>query len=207
MLIIGIICVAVAAPVMTYGLSTWPVVPQGTQTIQETSMTNITRAYSFRFTITYDEQVSAKVGCTYDNNTVTVKILTASIYDAAMRGSPNWSPATPTGLSFIRSQPTFGDTTPSHTDVTSYTTSTTNSFAFIDFAGDSGRIAPGTYVLIVYGDNTGVGSTDVKFDLQITQGFGLIWGRLVNVVGWVLVIAFGIIALVLYIKKTSEGRA
>jgi ABC-type molybdate transport system substrate-binding protein len=208
MLIIGIICVAVAGPVMTYGLSTWPVVPQGTQTIQETSMSNITYAYAYRFTIMNDEQISAKVSCTFVNNTVTVKILTASVYERAMKGLPDWNPGTPTGLDFMRSQPTIG-TNPASTSVTSYTTTTTNSYAFIDFVGTSGRISPGSYVLIVYGDNSGTATdTNVKFDLQITQEiFGRMWGRIVNMVGWCLIIVFGVLAMVLYIKKTTEGRS
>jgi hypothetical protein len=204
MLVIGILCVGVIGPVLSYGLSTWPMVPQSTQTIQDSSPGDVNDAYYYRFTVTYDEQVSAKVACTYENTYVVVKIVTSGVYDAAIAAS-----STSTGLSglnFMLSQPAIG-TTPTSTSVTSYTTSSTNSYGFVDFGGNSGRISPGSYVLIIYGDNTGTG-TDVKFDLQISQEiFGRIWGRIVSTVGWCLIIGFGILAVALYVKKTMEGRS
>jgi hypothetical protein len=207
MLILGILCVAVAGPVLSYGLSTWPVVPQGTQTIKDTSMSNVTAAYAYRFTITNDEQISAKVSCTYDNCSVIVKIFTNSAFDSAFNtGTPSWDPDLLTGLTFMRSQPAIG-VTPTYVSDASYTTLSEGVYAFIDFGGGSGAIAPGVYVIVVYGDNSGVG-TDVKFDLQITQEiFGRIWGRIVSEVGWILIIVFGILSVTFAIKKTMEGRA
>jgi hypothetical protein len=209
MLIIGIICVAVAGPVLSYGLATWPVVPQGTQTIQDTSNSNITYAYAYRFTITNDEQISAKVSCTYENTSVIVKVFTAGYYDAAFkRGSPSWNPNTLTGLTFLRSQASLG-TLPASSYVTdtSYSTASEGVYAFIDFGGSNYGIAPGSYVIVIFGDNSGT-DTNVRFDLQITQEiFGRIWGRIVSTVGWCLIVAFGILAVALYVAKTMEGRS
>jgi hypothetical protein len=205
MLVIGILCVAVAGPVLSYGLSTWPVVSQSTMTISESSSTNIRDAYSYTFTVTYDEQISAKIDCTYVNNSVIVKIFSKGVYDREC--ALNTDPDTLTGLTFYRSQAYTG-TTPAYAAVTSFSAPSSGTYAFIDFGGNAGGNFPGTYVLIVYGDNSGpVTDTNVNFDIQITQEiFGRIWGRFVSTVGWCIIIVCGILSLALYIKKTMEAR-
>lgn len=204
LLVLGIICVAVAGPVLSYGLSTWPVVPQSTQTIPDTSSSNITRAYAYPFTIRYDEQISVRVSCTYVNCSIIVKIFTLGVYQRETKLSTD--PDTLTGLNFRRSQPNPG-VSPTYTDGTSFSSPSQGTFAFIDFAGSSGGNAPGNYVLIVYGDNTGPADTNVNFDIQITQEiFGRIWGRFVSMIGWGLIIVCTIVAMATMVKKTMEAR-
>ncbi len=204
MLVLGIICVAVAGPVLMGVLSMWPVVPKNTQTIQEGTIVD---AYAFPFTITNDDQISVHLGCTTADTTVDIVIITKGTYDALYATAA----ATPgTGLYFVYSTPTYG-ASPTGTRNNAYQVSTTNAYVTVDFGGSATStpsliFIPGTYVVVVSGNHAG-SPTDVVFDITIEKEiFGRTTGRIVNVVGWGLIIGFGIISLILVIKKTLEAR-
>jgi hypothetical protein len=204
LLVIGILCVAVAGPVLTQGFSAWPAVPETEMSIPDTSQTNITQAYKFRHTVYSDNPVSLKITATGRDSVVYVRIYPVSTYDTLA------APTNTNLRAMIYSVPSYG-TAPSGGSVSTFDTTTYGRFAMIDFGGtttgDRVQFVPGDYVIVVYGDNTtGVGN--VNFKLQITQEiFGRVWGRLVNTVGWILIIVCGVLSMAFWIKKTLEvGR-
>ncbi|MBN2153121.1 MAG: hypothetical protein JW839_16835 [Candidatus Lokiarchaeota archaeon] len=203
MLVIGILCVAVAGPVLNQALSAWPSVPETEMNIPDTSQTNITQAYTFRHTVLSDNQVSLRIQVTGQDSRVYVRIYQAVTFTTLT------APTSTSLQSMVYSVPQFPNT-PSGTSTTTFD-SNNGRVANIDFGGaTSGSTIvyiPGDYVIVVYGDNT-TGTGNVRFKLQITtEVVGRVWGRIVNTVGWILVISCGILSMLFWIKKTLEvGR-
>ncbi len=206
LLVIGIICVAVAGPVLNQGLSNWPVLLETEMNIPEGSYTNKSQAYIYKHTVISDNTLTVKVSVLGADSRVYVRIYSAATYNGMT------SPSGTGGLNFIVSYPQFGST-PSGTASATYD-SNNGKVANVDFGGgttsDRVVLIPGDYVVVVYGTNESIASptANVKFKLQITQEiFGRVWGRLVNTVGWILIISCGILSLLFWIKKTMEvGR-
>ncbi|MEX2682024.1 MAG: hypothetical protein Q6373_010510 [Candidatus Sigynarchaeota archaeon] len=203
MFFIGIICVAVAGPVLTQGLATWPAVPETEIVIPDTSQTNITQAYTFKHSIISDNEVTIKLRVTGPDSRVYVRIYPLATFNTL-------TAPTVTNLQYmLYSIPSYGSI-PSSTSTQTFD-SNNGRVANIDFGGTTsgGNLVfiPGDYVIVIYGDNTtGVGN--VKFVLQITtEIFGRTWGRIVNTVGWIIIVSCGVLSMVLWIKKTIEvGR-
>jgi hypothetical protein len=206
MLVIGILCVAVAGPVLTQAFSTWPAVPQSTQTVPESSDTDVVNAYTYHHQVISDNLLRIQITVADAYSEVRVRIYTEAIYNAMVTAHSD--PDTVTGQYFVVSIPSYGSS-PSANRYTSYTSNSYKSFE-IDFGGDAtgGTVifVPGTYVVVIYGANSGT-STDIQFSLQITTDiFGRVWGRFVFTAGWIIIIVCAIVSILLATKKTTEGR-
>nr|MDO8084637.1 hypothetical protein [Candidatus Sigynarchaeum springense] len=209
LLIIGILCVAVAGPVLNQGFSNWPVVIEQEMNIPEGSYSNITQAYTYKHTVISDNTLSLKITVTGQESRVYVRVYTLATFNTLTQ------PSNTNLQSFVVSVPNYG-ANPSGSTYTTYDSGTIGRVGNIDFGGStdgSSRVVlvPNDYVIVVYGYNgtsTAEPTQNVRFKLQITtEVIGRIWGRLVNTVGWILIISCGIISMLFWIKKTMEvGR-
>lgn len=206
LLIVGIICVAVVTPVLTQGFANWPVVPETEMNITEGSYTNKTLAYTYRHTVVADNSVSVKISVLGADSRVYVRIYTAATFESMV------DPSTTAGLNMIAAFPTFG-VDPTGSAVAEYD-SNSGRVGFLEFGGGTqgSRVAliPGDYVIVVCGTNSSIASltANVRFKLQITtEVVGRTWTRIINLVGWILVVSCAVLSLLLWFKKTMEvGR-
>lgn len=208
--ILGILCVALFAPVLGWALDKWPLFMQDGVTIKESSDSDINDAHATHFTLGYNQKVTINFNGIYPNVTSTLIIVTKLDYDTACDAN-----AAPGGVStrdfiYNTGYPGSGGSTYGSNDfrTISYATVSTQDWV-IEFMGDvvGSRLesVPGDYVIVVYGTTVSSDSDDVKFNLTVKiDSIGEDLEYWVSIAGWVL-LGLGVLALLSAYLKNRRG--
>ncbi len=197
-IIIGIILL-VAGPVLGFLVDKLTLDSATPKIIQESSDTDVQNAYFLPVSLGKNQKLTIEFSVYYEDIQATIKILGKGTYDAAYAANSN--PNGLSGLNFIYSEFTWGQTPSSSAASQTSRTITDDGYWYIEFAGSTSGdylvYRPGAYVIIVYGTNGGT-PTEVFFNITVkVDGPG---DFLQN-----LFIAVGIIILVCYVLWYSYG--
>ncbi len=208
-LVVGIVFL-VLAPILGFTTEKTTVLEKRPKTIGEDSSAGLKESYAFGFSLTSGQKARIEFSVYYANVTATLKILGKGYYDQQL--ALNSSPGGITGLDFIYSQFVWGQSPSSNTGSTNSRTVMYNGYWYIEFAGDTNGdyliSIPGSYVVVVYGDNDGPpANINVLFNIAIKiDGPGEMLEKIFYYIGTgvilvaVLFISFG------YYKKFKGGR-
>ncbi|MHA1915492.1 MAG: hypothetical protein ACW986_17595 [Promethearchaeota archaeon] len=168
LLIIGI-GLFVAAPILGYTLDKVQVV-SSTIRINEDSSSGLQKAYAIPVSIQKDQKITIGFAVNRANVTATLKIVGKGYYD--QQHALNNTPGSLSGLNFIYSQFVWGQAPSTFTGSSTSRTITNNGYWYVEFGGStSGDFVisiPGSYVIVVYGSNSGPSSdTIVQFNLLV----------------------------------------
>jgi hypothetical protein len=208
-LIVGI-AFLILAPILGYTTAKSTLLDRRPAIIEEDSSTGLTEAFAFQFSIQSNQKVRIEFSVYYANITATLKIFGRGYYDQQL--ALNNSPVGMTGLDFIYSQFVWGQAPSTFTGSASSRTIVYNGYWYIEFAGDTSGdyliSIPGSYVVVVYGDNDGPpANIDILFNIVIKiDGPGELFETIFYYIGAgvilvaVLFVSFG------YYKKFKGGR-
>ncbi|MHA2038202.1 MAG: hypothetical protein ACW98X_17330 [Promethearchaeota archaeon] len=209
-LIVGI-AFLVLAPILGYALDKSTLKDSRPATIEEASTDGLREAFAYGFTLNSDQKVIIEFSVFYANVTATLKIFGRGYYD--QHYSLNNSPDTDmTGLFFVWSQFAWGQAPSSHTDDANSRTIQYNGYWYIEFAGSTNGdyliSIPGSYVVVVYGDNDGPAiNTDVRFNILIKKdGPGEFLEMLFYYIGAGIILAAILYVSFGYYKQLKGGR-
>jgi hypothetical protein len=211
LLTIGIIFLIIA-PILGYTTDRITVYDGRPTAINEDSSIGLQQAFAFPFSLTSNQKVRIEFSVYYVNISATLKIFGNGYY--TQQYGLNNSPSGMTGLNFIYSQFVYGQSPSIYTGSDNERTFgySEDGYWYIEFGGGTSGdyiiSIPGSYVIVVYGDNNGpISDTTVLFNLLIkTDGPGDFLEELFYYIG------AGIFAvLVLYIsydfyKNFKGGR-
>ena len=208
-LIVGI-AFLVLAPILGYTLDKSTLVERRPATIGEDSSAGLTKAFASGFTLTSNQKARIEFSVYFANVTATIKIFGKGYYD--QQYALNNTPGGMTGLDFIYSQFVWGQSPSSFTGSSSSRTITYNGYWYVEFAGDTSGdyliSIPGSYVVVVYGNNDGPAAyTSIRFNIIVKiDGPGELLERIFYYIGAgvilvaILFVSFG------YYKKFKGGR-
>ena len=208
-LIVGI-AFLILAPILGYTTEKTTVLERRPTSIEEDSTIGLTEAFHFQFAISSNQKARIEFSVYYANVTAILKIFGKGYYD--QQYALNNSPAGMSGLDFIYSQFVWGQSPSSFTGSTSSRTITYNGYWYIEFAGDTSGdyliSIPGSYVVVVYGDNDGPpANTDVKFNIVVKiDGPGEFLERLFYYIGAGVILVVILFVSFGYYKKFKGGR-
>ena len=208
-LIVGI-AFLVLAPILGYTLDKSTLLDRRPITIEENSSLQLTEAYAFGFSLKSGQKVRIEFSNYYADTITYLKIFGKGYYDQQYAlDSP---PTIMSGLNFVYSQFVWGQSPSIFTYSASSRTITYNGYWYIEFAGSTSGdyliSIPGSYVVVVYGDNDGPpANLDVRFNIIIKiDGPGDFLERIFYYIGAgviliaILFVSFG------YYKKFKGGR-
>jgi hypothetical protein len=209
--IIGI-AVLILAPILGYTTDKITIYNRKPVVIDEDSSIGIEKAFAFHFSLASNQKVRIEFSVFYANISASLKIFGHGYY--SQQYALNNSPAGLTGLSFAYSQFVWGQTPSIYTGSDNIRTIGYNEdgYWYIEFAGSTSGdyliSIPGSYVIVVYGDNNGPSSdTKVRFNLVVKiDGPGDLLEVLFYYIGAGIL---GILCLYLafdYYKKFKGGR-
>ena len=205
-LIIGIALIIIG-PILGLTLDELTLADQKPAVITETSDTEIQSAYACEFTIDRNQKATIVLGVYYSDITANLKILTKYEYDVEYAANSN--PNGLTGEYFITTTFRLGQN-PSVSRQNVITISNQGE-TYLEFTGSATATPyfisiPGTYVVIVYGDNTGP-ETDVYFNLSVkTDGPGDFLSRLFITIGIVVLVCYALFLAYKYLNKIRRER-
>ena len=208
-LIVGI-AFLVLAPILGYTLDKSTLVDRRPATIREDSSAGLTRAFAFGISLGSGQIARIEFSVYYANVTATLKIFGRGYYD--QQKALNNSPGGMTGLDFIYSQFVYGQSPSTFTSSASSRTITYNGYWYIEFAGDTSGdyliSIPGSYVVVVYGNNDGPSAnTAVSFNIMIKiDGPGDLLERIFYYIGAGVLLAAVLFVSFGYYKKFKGGR-
>lgn len=206
-LIVGIVFL-VLAPILGYFTAKTTLVSGTPTAINEYSSTGIKQAFAYRFSIQSNQKVRIDFSVYFANITATLKIFGNGYYD--QQYALNNSPAGMNGLDFVYSQYAYGQNPTASTD--DVRTITYDGHYHIEFGGaTSGNLIisiPGTYVIVVYGDNDGpAADVNVYFNIVIKiDGPGEFLENLFYYIGTGIILAAILFISSGYYKKFKGGR-
>ena len=208
-LIVGI-AFLVLAPILGYYFDKSTLVERRPVTIGEDSSAGLTKASAFGFSLASNQKARIEFSVYFANVTATLKIFGKGYYD--QQYALNNTPGSMTGLDFIYSQFVWGQSPSSFTGSSSSRTITYNGYWYVEFAGDTSGdyliSIPGSYVVVVYGNNDGPAAyTSIRFNIIVKiDGPGELLERIFYYIGAgvilvaILFVSFG------YYKKFKGGR-
>jgi hypothetical protein len=208
-LIVGI-AFLVLAPILGYTLDKTTLTDRRPATIQEDSSAGLTEAYAYRFSLKSDQKARIEFSVYYANVTATLKIFGRGYFDQQL--ALNNTPGGMSGLDLIYSQFVWGQTPSSFTGSATSRTITYNGYWYIEFAGDTNGdyliSIPGSYVVVVYGNNDGpAANINVKFNIVIKiDGPGDLLERYFYYIGAGVILAAILFVSFGYYKKFKGGR-
>jgi len=178
------------------------------KTIDELSSSEIQEAFNCNFRLKRNQKIIIKISVYFENITVQLKIIDRLTYDQEYEA--NSDPTVLPGESFVHSTFTWGESPGSSTSGASSVTLTEQEEDYIEFAGDiSGDnliSLPGSYTVIVYGDNSGSG-TDVYFNIAVKiDGPGDFLGSLFVTIGIIVIVCYAILVSYKYLNKLRRGE-
>lgn len=206
--IVGV-ALLITAPILGYFLDKTVLYERKPVVIDEDSDDGLKSAFAYPFSIRKDQKITIGFSVYYANVTATLKILGKGYYD--QQYALNSTPGGLTGQDFVYSQFVWGQSIPSaYTYSGDETSITYNGYWYIEFAGDtSGSYLisiPGSYVIVVYGDNDGP-ETDVKFNIVIKiDGPGDLLEEIFYYLGAGVIAALVLFISYSYYKKFKGGR-
>ena len=206
LVIIGVILL-IAGPVLgllTDKLTLFSVAPVP---IQDDSSSGIQKSFAFPTSLAKNQKLVIEFSVYYANISATLKIIGKGTYDAAY--AANSSPTGISGLNFVYSEFTWGQSPSSSTVATSSRTINEDGFWYIEFAGTTSGdyivSRPGDYVVIVYGTNSGP-STQVLFNITIkVDGPGEFLQNLFIAVGIIILVCYALFFSYGYLNELRRG--
>lgn len=207
--IVGVVLL-ITAPILGYFLDKTVLYERKPVVIDEDSDDGLKSAFAYPFSIRSDQKITIGFSVYYANVTATLKILGKGYYD--QQYALNSTPGDLIGQDFVYSQFVWGQSPSSYTSWDNERSITYNSYWYIEFAGDtSGSYLisiPGSYVIVVYGDNDGPSAdTDVLFNIVIKiDGPGDFLEELFYYLGAGVIAALVLFISYSYYKKFKGGR-
>jgi hypothetical protein len=202
----------ILAPILGYTLDRVEVYNRKPVNIDEYSSDGLQEAFAYHFSLTSRQKIRIEFSVYYANISATIKIFGKGYYD--QQYALNNSPTGLTGLDFVYSQFVWGQSPSTYTGSDNERSFgyTQDGYWYIEFAGDTSGdyliSIPGSYVIVVYGDNNGPPTdTIVSFNLVIRMDgpgdfledfFYYIGGGIIGIV--ILLLLYG------YYKKLKGGR-
>lgn len=210
-LIFGII-ILVLAPILGYTMDKLALYDRSPVTIEEDSKDSLREAFAYHFSFTRKQKVTIEFSVYYANVSATLKILGKGFYD--QQHALNSSPSGLNGLYFVYTEFAWGAYPSSYTysdNVRTFDFSE-DGYYYLEFAGGASGdylvSIPGSYVIVVYGENNGPPSDSiVSFNLRVKiDGPGDFLEELFYYIGaGVIVVTFLFISYGYY-KKLKGGR-
>ncbi|MFW9998604.1 MAG: hypothetical protein ACFE9Q_01705 [Candidatus Hodarchaeota archaeon] len=203
----------ILAPILGYTTDKLEVYNRKPVNISEDSSANLPDAFAYRFSLSNGQKVRIEFSVYYANISATLKIFSKGLYDQEYALNTT-SPGGLTGLNFIYSRFVWGvsPSTYIYSDNERSFGYAEDGYYYIEFAGDTAGdyliSIPGSYVIVVYGDNNGPPSdTTVRFNLVVTMdGPGEFLEELFYYIGaGVIGVAF-LLLFYGYYKKFKGGR-
>lgn len=207
--IVGVVLLIIA-PILGYFLDKTVLYERKPVVIDEDSDDGLKSAFAYPFSIRSDQKITIGFSVYYANVTATLKILGKGYYD--QQYALNSTPGDLIGQDFVYSQFVWGQSPSSYTSWDNERSITYNSYWYIEFAGDtSGSYLisiPGSYVIVVYGDNDGPSAdTEVLFNIVIKiDGPGDFLEELFYYLGAGVIAALVLFISYSYYKKFKGGR-
>jgi len=206
-LIIGI-GLLVAGPILGVVADKVTLCSGNPKTIDALSSSEIQSAFHCNFKLKRNQKIVIKISVYYENITVQLKIIDRLTYDQAYED--NDDPTFLSGENFVHSTFIWGQSPGSSTSGASSVTLTEQEEDYIEFAGDTSVddliSLPGSYTVIVYGDNVGPG-TDVFFNIAVKiDGPGDFLGSLFVTVGIIVIVCYAILVSYTYLNKLRRGE-
>lgn len=205
-LIIGI-ALLITGPILGFALDEITLADQKPATITETSDTEIQSAFACEFTIDRNQKVTIVFSVYYSDITANLKILTKYEYDVEYAANSN--PNGLTGEYFITTTFRLGQN-PSVSRENVETISNQGE-TYLEFTGSATATPyfisiPGSYVVIVYGDHTGL-ETDVFFNILVkVDGPGGFLSTLFITIGIIVLVCYALFLAYKYLNKMRRGR-
>ncbi|MFW9825927.1 MAG: hypothetical protein ACFFE4_23510 [Candidatus Thorarchaeota archaeon] len=202
--------VLIVAPILGYTLEKTNLYNRSPVRIEEDSTTDVNNAFALQFSLKSSQKVRISFSVYYANITATLKIFGKGYFE--QQRALNNSPGGMSGLNFVYSQFVWGQSPSSYTNDATSRTIIYNGYWYIEFAGSTNGdyliSIPGTYVVVVYGNNDGPPSIlDVFFNISVDiDGPGDILERIFYYIGAgviliaILFVSFG------YYKSLKGGR-
>lgn len=207
-LIVGV-ALLITAPILGYFLDKTVLYEKKPVVIDEDSDNSLQSAFAYRFSIGSDQKITIGFSVYYANVTATLKILGKGYYDQQYDLNTTL-PDDLNGQDFVYSQFARGQSPSADSD--DERSITYNGYWYIEFAGDTSGgyliSIPGSYVIVVYGDNDGPPEdTDVSFNIVIKKdGPGDFLEELFYYLGAGVIAALVLFISYSYYKKFKGGR-
>ena len=201
---IGAICL-ILGPIFGVLLDKMTIYDSKPEIIQEDSAIGMTKAFAYPVTLNRDQKLIIEISDFYPNSSVTIRILTNSVYKRAY--SENSTTSNAIGLQFVYSKFGYGTNPQYSTEGDNTLTLPGDGISFyIEFMG--GRNGdyliswPGDYYVIVYGSNSGPASkVNVLFDIQIKiDGPGEALYNFFILIGVLIILIYLMVALTSVLK-------
>ncbi|MFX0025542.1 MAG: hypothetical protein ACFE8M_03945 [Candidatus Hermodarchaeota archaeon] len=205
-LIIGIALIIIG-PILGFTLDQMTVTDQKPGVITETSDTEIQSAFASEFTIGRNQKATIVFGVYYSDITANLKILTKYEYDAEYTANSN--PNGVTGEYFITTTFRLGQN-PSVSRQNVIAISNQGE-TYLEFTGSATATPyfisiPGTYVVIVYGDNAGP-DPEVYFNILVkVDGPGGFLNTLFITIGIIVLVCYALFLAYKYLNKMRRER-
>ncbi|MFW9895620.1 MAG: hypothetical protein ACFFD7_07440 [Candidatus Thorarchaeota archaeon] len=200
----------IVAPILGYLLDKTNLYYRSPVRIEEDSSTDVNKAFALQFSLKSNQKVRISFSVYYANITATLKIFGKGYYE--QQSVLNSSPTGMGGLSFVYSQFVWGQEPSSFTNDATSRSITYNGYWYIEFAGSTNNdyliSIPGTYVVVVYGDNDGPPSIlDVFFNISVDiDGPGDVLERVFYYIGAGLIFIAILFVSIGYYKSFKGGR-
>jgi len=204
--ILGVILL-IAAPILGFLVDKFILFSAAPVPIQEDSTSGIQKSFAFPTSIAKNQKLVIEFSVYYANISATLKIIGKGTYDAAY--ATNASPTGISGLNFVYSEFTWGQSPSSSTVSTNSRTINEDGYWYIEFAGSTSGdyliSRPGDYVVLVYGTNSG-SSTQVFFNITIkADGPGEFLQNLFLAVGIIILVCYVLYFSYGYLNKLRRG--
>lgn len=204
--IIGVVLL-IAAPILGFLVDKITLFSLTPVPIQEDSSNGIQKSFAFPTSLAKNQKMVIEFSVYYANVSATLKILGKGTYDSAY--ATNSSPTGISGLNFVYSEFTYGQSPSSSTVAANSRTINEDGFWYVEFAGTTSGdyivSRPGDYVVIVYGTNSG-SSNQVLFNINIkVDGPGEFFQNLFLAVGIIILVCYVLFFSYGYLNKLRRG--
>jgi len=202
----------ILAPILGYTMDKLVKYDKTGITIDEESNNTIQEAFAYPISLSRGQKVTIEFGVYYANVSATLKILGKGFYDQQL--GLNNSPSTLNGLYFVYTQFAWGAYPSSYTYSDNARTFdfSEDGYYYIEFAGGASGdyliSIPGSYVIVVYGENNGPASdTMVSFNLRVKiDGPGEFLEELFYYLGTGVIVVVILFLSYRHYKKLKGGR-
>ena len=208
--IVGV-ALLITAPILGYFLDKTVLYERKPYVIDEDSDNSLQSAFAYPFSIRRDQKITIGFSVYYANVTATLKILGKGYYNQQYDLNSTL-PDDLNGQDFVYSQFVWGQSPSTYTYSDDERSITYNGYWYIEFAGDTSGdyliSIPGSYVVVVYGDNDGPPqNTDVLFNIVIKiDGPGDLLEEIFYYLGAGVIAALVLFISYSYYKKFKGGR-
>jgi hypothetical protein len=210
-LLIGIAFI-ILAPILGYTMDKLVLYDKTRISIDESSNDGLQEAFAYSISLSKNQKVTIEFGVYYANVSATLKILGKGFYD--QQYSLNSTPTGLNGLYFVYTQFAWGVYPSSYVYSDNMRTFgyDEDGYYYIEFAGGASGdyliSIPGSYVIVVYGENNGPTSdTTVNFNLRVKiDGPGELLEEIFYYIGAGVIVVVILFLSLGYYRKLRGGR-